>query len=457
MMADTISNSEHTAHQSTKNRLEYTVRLWERETRNKQMQWTGNGKLEDEHGQMQPDTELAVPEGFEWVTPWRMPDVGQNGDDMGWLYAQSWTSSMWVRKEQPGTVVRRRCFVRRLGCKGEVTADDLTNIKKIGAILTPLSNDMDKRSELIFNTLDADPSVLSTSHNPDNSSDWKQDNDGNRIHVQVHSHLDPPKSLPALDKMTELSGKLVSPSSSTGAHSDGDISSTTSSGVNYKSQHLSSVKSKANVHVDSPMSDKSDKPREHSSSDAYQSARSIQYTDNSGMDEPYIDRELRITKTENGTVAEYDEVVYENQRSGLVGGFSTNWLIPYVDKRGEWSRKDGQPISSIHNFTIPVGWEWANEWTSEDWKYAFSFWDKVWSDDSTNGSFVRRRMWVRTRHMLLDDRRPSLEDNIKRPINELQLGGFITSCVLVVCFLLCSSALLQIYGWLTIGSTISLI
>lgn len=75
----------------------------------------------------------------------------------------------------------------------------------------------------------------------------------------------------------------------------------------------------------------------------------------SGTRTPHKRGELKIVQIKDkGTAAEIEEVVYENQRSGLVGGFSTKWLIPYVDKRGEWSRADGTPCSSINDFRYRV-------------------------------------------------------------------------------------------------------
>eukprot|EP01136_Pigoraptor_vietnamica_P023596 Opistho-1_new@6525 len=109
---------------------------------------------------------------------------------------------------------------------------------------------------------------------------------------------------------------------------------------------------------------------------------------------------------------DFTEVVYENQRSGLFGGYSTEWLLPKLDARGAWSREDGTPV--WHKDALPLPddtWDWITSWgidmsgavDGEGWEYAFSWWEGVWFDHSKSHLFVRRRKWIRKRAKRIGD------------------------------------------------------
>jgi hypothetical protein len=122
-------------------------------------------------------------------------------------------------------------------------------------------------------------------------------------------------------------------------------------------------------------------------------------------------------------VAEVREVIYENQRRGLFGGFSASSLLPLVDKRGQWSWKDGTPCEGgLDNLRLTPGWEWIDNWKytvsakydRDGWQYAFSFWDSNWSSEPQPQTFVRKRKWTRNRRMIVDPKRA--EESIKKAI-----------------------------------------
>eukprot|EP01134_Creolimax_fragrantissima_P000906 CFRG0906T1 len=111
-----------------------------------------------------------------------------------------------------------------------------------------------------------------------------------------------------------------------------------------------------------------------------------------------------------GKAAEVKITVYENQRSGLFGSYSTMWLMPGVDKRGQWSLKDGTQSISLQQHKLTPGWEWTGDWVyntnpkkydADGWQYAFSFWSTTWNNSPKAAFYVRRRKWSRVRRMIL--------------------------------------------------------
>lgn len=100
-----------------------------------------------------------------------------------------------------------------------------------------------------------------------------------------------------------------------------------------------------------------------------------------------------------------------NANSSPFGNFSANWLIYALDKRTEWSFKDGSECPTPEQYELVPGWEWIDDWSykkntekydDEGWQYGFSFWESsAWYNKSQLKTFVRRRKWTRRRRMIL--------------------------------------------------------
>ncbi|XP_063901319.1 uncharacterized protein LOC135120924 [Zophobas morio] len=169
-------------------------------------------------------------------------------------------------------------------------------------------------------------------------------------------------------------------------------------------------------------------------------------------------------------VAEVREVIYENQRRGLFGGFSASSLLPLVDKRGQWSWKDGTPCEGgLDNLRLTPGWEWIDNWKytvsakydRDGWQYAFSFWDSNWSSEPQPQTFVRKRKWTRNRRMIVDPKRAEesikkaqqdqdLSESVRHSLptiieSKLTLANNYTLTIAVTLLLLVTSIVLQIY------------
>ena len=54
------------------------------------------------------------------------------------------------------------------------------------------------------------------------------------------------------------------------------------------------------------------------------------------------------------------EEVFENQRSGLFGKFSTKWLMP--TERGPFSTMAGRPQASKDDIRPLNNYQWSGEW-----------------------------------------------------------------------------------------------
>eukprot|EP01135_Chromosphaera_perkinsii_P008581 Nk52_evm23s1401 gene=Nk52_evmTU23s1401 len=109
------------------------------------------------------------------------------------------------------------------------------------------------------------------------------------------------------------------------------------------------------------------------------------------------------------TTVECEDVVYENQRSLLVGGFSVKYLIPKVDSRGEWSDVNGKPTAAPDSYELPdPSWTWVTDWDvelndkvdAEGWTYAYGFGSDKWYAGAQKSTFVRRRKWARVRKQM---------------------------------------------------------
>ena len=99
------------------------------------------------------------------------------------------------------------------------------------------------------------------------------------------------------------------------------------------------------------------------------------------------------------------EEVYENQRTLLVGDFSSKYLIPLADTCGPWSDAKGTPRNPGDVLLPSPEWVWLNEWhvdrdrpsvDPDGWQYAIN-WTGSWSPQRGVTTVVRRRRWIRER------------------------------------------------------------
>ena len=122
------------------------------------------------------------------------------------------------------------------------------------------------------------------------------------------------------------------------------------------------------------------------------------------------------------------EVLYENQRSGLVGDFTEKLLMPPIDPCGAWCDVAEQPKTK-DELSLPVGWVWTSEWRidksencdANGWRYAL-YWNSEWLSQPRYNTFVRRRKWVRTRTRFLKTADPSPETAASAE-SKASLGG----------------------------------
>jgi hypothetical protein len=99
------------------------------------------------------------------------------------------------------------------------------------------------------------------------------------------------------------------------------------------------------------------------------------------------------------------EEVYENQRTLLLGDYSSKYLIPLADTCGPWSDARGNPRNTA-DVTLPSpAWRWVDDWhvdrerpsvDPDGWQYAVN-WTGSWSAQRGVATVVRRRRWVRVR------------------------------------------------------------
>ncbi|KNC83577.1 hypothetical protein SARC_04182 [Sphaeroforma arctica JP610] len=157
-------------------------------------------------------------------------------------------------------------------------------------------------------------------------------------------------------------------------------------------------------HTEQDMSQKTMPMRSHSSLNVRDVTKNGHGRRDTGANDEQNQRRV------SGKAAEVKITVYENQRSGLFGAYSTMWLVPGMDKRGQWSLKDGTQSIALDQQKLSPGWEWTGDWTynknpekydSEGWQYAFSFWTSTWFNRPKAASYVRRRKWTRVRRMIL--------------------------------------------------------
>ncbi|TPX36393.1 hypothetical protein SeMB42_g07096 [Synchytrium endobioticum] len=104
---------------------------------------------------------------------------------------------------------------------------------------------------------------------------------------------------------------------------------------------------------------------------------------------------------------EVAERLYENQRGSALFGkpkFSARSLLP--SDFPAWSDQRGAFRIEKEHENPPPGWEWKDPaWVldlggdvdAEGWSYAFSFRTKNWQGNPAPTTYVRRRLWCRTR------------------------------------------------------------
>ena len=99
------------------------------------------------------------------------------------------------------------------------------------------------------------------------------------------------------------------------------------------------------------------------------------------------------------------EEVYENQRTLLLGDYSSKYLIPLADTCGPWSDAKGIPRNPADVLLPGPGWSWVDEWhidrsrpsvDPDGWQYAIN-WNGSWSPQRGVTTVVRRRRWIRER------------------------------------------------------------
>jgi len=115
--------------------------------------------------------------------------------------------------------------------------------------------------------------------------------------------------------------------------------------------------------------------------------------------------ENSATLTSTATERRAVEEVYENQRTLLVGDYSSKYLIPLADTCGPWSDARGNPRNPA-DVTLPSpDWVWVGEWhvdrerpgvDPDGWQYATN-WTGSWSPQRSMTTVVRRRRWIRER------------------------------------------------------------
>ncbi|KNC86141.1 hypothetical protein SARC_01710 [Sphaeroforma arctica JP610] len=483
----------------------YEIRLTEKQERSSQKQWITVEGLVDDYGQQHEDIELELPTGFFWGTPWRMPHAGESGDDLGWQYGTSWSTTSWTKSETEATSVRKRLYVRKLAFNDDVklTESVFQRMKALGVVhakFVPNHAQDDyahnHSTQTQPNNRQRNNALNNQSHN--NNTHNNNTHNNNTHNNNTHSNRDPatdrqhsqttgtrsagePKSRKGTKSIVEQPHSLPThggahppgvrkcPEQGPNGHNDSDTTPTASDSdrdtdddddtttFHDKASHKHNSSRPMGSHSPDGSGTKTSYTTYMGTTDTVNDADGSLKSTASEKADKNTEGELRIVETSDGTVAEYDEAIYENQRSGLVGGFSVNWLIPYVDKRGEWSNAEGEPVPSSDDFKIPMGWKWKADWVVDDWQYAFSFWDKVWASDASNGSFVRRRKWSRTRHMLLNDKKTSVDTAQPPPINVLQINGYVTSCMVLVCLLMALTSVVQLWVFVGMGNTVTLL
>ena len=71
--------------------------------------------------------------------------------------------------------------------------------------------------------------------------------------------------------------------------------------------------------------------------------------------------------------------------SSPFGRFSAEWLISTLDKRGQWSFKDGSPCPAPGDYELVPGWGWIDDWSykSNTRKYDADGWQVRVAEEST--------------------------------------------------------------------------